>query len=77
MTPLELRLYIKGQRMAEELRQELRERNLYTLAALIRSAVWGKKMPSFEDAFGGSDDMDDEAMYRTVRALNAALGGRE
>lgn len=83
MTPAELNLYARayGERQAQA--QRLREANIYSLAALIRSMVWKKHPPSFERVFPDAkaknkqDEMTDEAMYAMVKGLNALFGGEE
>ncbi len=64
--------------------QRLAQVNIHSLASLVRRAVWGKRMPNYEECFndsvpssGTKKAMSDEAMYITVKAINAALGGKE
>lgn len=78
MTPRELTTWIRGAMRADKARQERLRANMYSMATLIRSAVWADSMPSYETLFGKKDeDMDDEAMFQVARALNAACGGSE
>lgn len=86
MTPGELSVWFRQKRRDEVERQRLTEYNIYSLASLIRAAVWAKKMPSFEDFAGKSEDkqkpaehkqMTDEQMYEQVRLLNKLFGGTE
>jgi hypothetical protein len=66
--------------------QRLAQINNYSLAKLVRSAVWAKHMPSYQRFFGEDSgawsksdhrEMSDEAMYAVVRGLNKAFGGKE
>lgn len=64
--------------------QHLTQVNIHSLATLVRRAVWGKRMPNYEECFtysasgsGTKKAMSDEAMYNTAKAINAALGGKE
>lgn len=84
MTPAELNIYARayGERQTQAQRQ--RVTNIYSLAALIRSMVWGKHPPSFEQAFPDSkgstknrEEMTDDQMYAMVKGLNALFGGEE
>lgn len=62
--------------MLEE-EDERKKAGIYNLAALIRTAVWGKRMPDYEQVFRRKQkEMSDEAMYASVLALNAMMGGR-
>lgn len=81
MTPRELAIWAKafldgqeGERLAEKHR-------IYNLAALIRTMVWAKRPPSFEQVFPETaappKAMDDEEMFARVRSLNALFGGKE
>lgn len=81
MTPAQLNTYARAhvQRRKEEAKTT--QANIYSLAALIRTMVWSKNPPSFEDAFSGSEpepkEMSDDEMYAQVRRLNAIFGGKE
>ena len=84
MTPVELNIYARayGERLKQE--QRLQTANIYSLAALIRTMVWGKHPPSFERAFPGvkndtkqHEEMTDDQMYAMVKGLNALYGGKE
>lgn len=82
MTPAELQIYARAYEARRDAQQRATQINLYNLAALIRPMVWAKHPPSYEKAFpdGESekkDEMTDEQMYATVRALNALFGGEE
>ena len=82
MTPAELQIYVRAYEARRDARQRATQINLYTQAALIRSMVWAKHPPSYEKAFPDGEgekknEMTDEQMYATVRALNALFGGEE
>lgn len=81
MTPVELNIYARayGQRRHSE--QKTAQANIYSLAALIRSMIWGKHPPSYEKVFPDQNpkqtEMTDNQMYDMVRGLNALFGGEE
>lgn len=81
MTPVELNLYAEAYGARQERRQKLAQANIYALATLIRSMVWAKKPPSYEESFpehsSAGETMTDEQMYTMVRGLNALFGGKE
>ena len=82
MTPAELQIYVRAYEIRRDEQQRVAQINLYNLAALIRPMVWAKHPPSFEKAFPGAapekdNDMTDEQMYATARALKALFGGEE
>jgi len=81
MTPVELNLYARAAAKRQREEQRLSQANLYSLAALIRSMVWSKHPPSYEKVFPdkskNQEEMTDDQMYATVRALNALFGGEE
>ena len=81
MTPVELNIYARayGQQRHDE--QKISQANIYALAALIRSMIWGKHPPSYEKVFpdqkSKQTEMTDNQMYDMVRGLNALFGGEE
>lgn len=80
MTPRALAVYARARGQYLRQRHELTEGYLYTLAALVRSAVWSKRgLPPPEQVFRRErpSPMSDEAMFRQVQALNRLLGGEE
>lgn len=81
MTPVELNACARAYGRRQEARRREKQSDIYNLAALIREMVWAKTAPSFERVFpenaGTAKEMSDDAMYATVRALNAAFGGTE
>ena len=61
-----------------EYERQMRNADIYNLAALIRTAVWGKHMPKYDTVFRKTSrkrEMTDEEMYSSVLALNALFGG--
>ena len=81
MTPVELNIYARAQAERQRDEQKLAQANLYSLAALIRPMVWAKHPPKYEQVYPEKrpkqDNMTDDQMYATVRALNALFGGEE
>ena len=81
MTPVELNACARAYGRRQEAQRREKQSDIYNLAALIREMVWAKTAPSFERVFpenaGTAKEMSDDAMYATVRALNAAFGGTE
>ena len=78
MTPAELILAVRAHQRREKTRRQERDADLYLLAAMVGQAVWGK-LERFEAIFerGKPDQgMTDEEMLDMVRALNAAMGGK-
>ena len=66
--------------MQMDIRERAEKANIYNLSALIRVAIWGKRMPKYEQVFRGKRSrrkMSDEEMYNTVLALNGKWGGSE
>ena len=82
MTPGELNLAVKAYGERLRLEQRMAAASNYNLACLIRTAVWGKRMPKFEQVVGSDKpkakkNMTDDEMYAVVKALNRAFGGTE
>ena len=81
MTPAQLNLYARAYAQRRQEEQRLTQANIYSLAALIRPMIWGKRPPSFEKAFPGAKqkprEMSDEEMYSQIKRLNALFGGEE
>ena len=81
MTPVELNIYARAQAERRREEQKLAQANLYSLAALIRPMIWAKHPPKYEQVYPENrpkqDNMTDDQMYATVRALNALFGGEE
>lgn len=79
MTPAELNTYARAtaQRLRDE--QKIAQGNIYSLAALIRTMVWSKNPPSFEQSFpkAAQQKMTDDQMFAMVKGLNARFGGKE
>lgn len=80
MTPRQLQLAcdVYAQAKKEEIRMQ--SARIYSLASLIRTAVWGKRMPAFDRVFPEDKkkkEMTDEELYEQVRALNKLFGGLE
>ncbi|MNW48003.1 hypothetical protein D3C74_253520 [compost metagenome] len=77
ITPHELNLHIKAYN--EQLEYESKER--ITMAYLI--AGWGraKKMPDLYKILESTNripkDQTDEQLFKTIRQINAAMGGKE
>ena len=79
MTPNLFRIWGEARRKAIENRQEAEQANMYALACMIRTAVWGKRMPEYERIFRKAQtrQMTDEEMFERVQVLNRLLGGTE
>ena len=77
MTPAAFGAYVQGYLQEQETQQELLAAQNYRLAAIIRAAVWSKRMPPYEHFAPRKQKkvMTDEEMYQSVLALNAAMGG--
>ena len=79
LTPSELRICAEAWQQRRQDEQSLLQKNIYSLAALIRVAVWSKSMPGYESVYGenAKGKMTDEQMYENVRAINRLFGGTE
>lgn len=83
MTPAELNVCARSVGQLRRQEQELTEANLYSLGCVIRAMVGSKHPPALEELFphlrgrGSGAEMDDEALYREVAALNRLFGGTE
>lgn len=83
MTPAELTVYVRSVGQLRRQEQELTETNLYSLGCVIRAMVGSEHPPALEELFphlrgrSGAAEMDDEALYREVAALNRLFGGTE
>ena len=83
MTPAELNVYVRSVGQLRRQEQELTETNLYNLGCVIRSMLGSERTPALEELFphlkgrSGGPEMDDEALYRKVAALNRLFGGTE
>lgn len=83
MTPAELNVCARSVGQLRRQEQELTEANLYSLGCVIRAMVGSKHPPALEELFphlkgrSGVPEMDDEALYRKVAALNRLFGGTE
>lgn len=83
MTPAELNVYVRSVGQLRRQEQELTETNLYNLGCVIRAMVGSKRPLALEELFphlrgrGSGSEMDDEALYREVAALNRLFGGTE
>ena len=80
MTPRQLQLACSAFSDARKTDLRLSSAKIYSLASLIRTAVWGKKMPAFDRVFPEENKkkvMSDEELYEQVRALNKLFGGLE
>ena len=76
MTPRSFRCFAEGRGDAIKDRHESTKANIYSLACLIRSAVWAKHMPQYDRIFRTEKKrMTDEEMFQNVLALNRMLGG--
>lgn len=78
MTPSQFYAWTNGYLEKLENDRQLRQADIYNLAALIRAAVWSKHMPKYESVFHRNrkkKEMTDEQMYSAVLALNAMFGG--
>ena len=78
MTPASFGAYVRGYLKEQETQQELLAAQNYRLAVIIRTAIWSKRMPSYETFAPKKPKkvMTDEEMFQSVFALNTALGGR-
>lgn len=79
MTPAELILAVRARKRREKARRQERDADMYLLAAMIGQAVWGK-LERFEAIFERGkpgQEMTDGEMLDMVRALNAAMGGKD
>ena len=83
MTPAELTVYVRSVGQLRRQEQELTETNLYSLGCVIRAMVGSEHPPALEKLFpqqrdrSSGPEMDDEALYREVAALNRLFGGTE
>lgn len=83
MTPAELTVYVRSVGQLRRQEQELTETNLYSLGCVIRAMVGSEHPPALEELFPHlrgrcrGPEMDDEALYREVVALNRLFGGTE
>lgn len=83
MTPAELTVYVRSVGQLRRQEQELTETNLYSLGCVIRAMVGSDHPPALEELFPHlrgrcrGPEMDDEALYREVAALNRLFGGTE
>lgn len=83
MTPAELNTYARAYAAQREQEHRLQLSLIYSHASLIRSMVWSKHPPRFDQAFpsGASSSpkaqMTDEQIYSIVQGLNALYGGKE
>ena len=83
MTPAELNVYARSVGQLRRQEQELTEANLYSLGCVIRAVVGRKRAAALEELFphlrgrSSGPEMDDEALYREVAALNRLFGGTE
>ena len=83
MTPAELTVYVRSVGHLRRQEQELTETNLYGLGCVIRAMVGSEHPPALEVLFPHlrgrcrGPEMDDEALYREVAALNRLFGGTE
>lgn len=82
MTPAQLNVYAKAHTQRLQQTQRIAQVNIYNLASLIRSMVWGKSPPDFEAVFPDTGkkepvEMDDDQLYAAVKRLNALFGGEE
>lgn len=78
MTPASFGAYVKGYLKEQETQQELLAAQNYRLAAIVREAIWSRRMPPYETFALKKQQkkvMTDDEMYQSVLALNAALGG--
>lgn len=83
MTVRELNVYVRAAGQLRRQEQELTEANIYSAAMVLRACLFAKYAPALETLFprhGGrkkGGDMDDDALYRQVAALNRMFGGSE
>lgn len=83
MTPVELNIYARSYVNRRKEEQKISQANIYSLAVLMRSMIWGKHPPDYKQAFPDKqpaqqqDDMTDDQMYAVVKGLNAIFGGEE
>lgn len=69
---------VRAHQRREKAKRQERDADLYLLAAMVGQAVWGK-LERFEAIFereNQNQGMTDEEMLDMVRALNAAMGGK-
>lgn len=83
MTVRELNVYASAMGRLRRQEQELTEANIYSAAMVLRACLFSKHAPALEKVFPHlkvtekDEDMDDEALYRQVAALNRMFGGAE
>lgn len=80
MTPRQFAAYANGCIERREDDQKLAQVNIYNLACLVKSAVWGKHMPKYSKAFPDAkmrrkEAMTDEEMFAAVCAFMQGRGG--
>ena len=78
MTPAAFSAWTKGYICTQKENDERMKAWIYCHASLVRSAVWGRRMPDYEQIFARNRrNMSDEEMYESVLALNAMIGGKK
>lgn len=84
MTPAQLNVCARANVKRRQEEQQIAQANIYSLASLIRSMVWSKNPPGFDQVFPEAktstkkqEEMTDDAMYVMVKKLNALFGGEE
>lgn len=83
MTPADLTTYARAYAAQKKQENRLQLSLIYSHALLIRSMVWSKHPPRFDQFFppGASSSpktqMTDEQIYSIVQGLNALYGGKE
>ncbi len=79
LTPAEFFAFADGYLKNAENEQEMAKMRIYSLACAIRTAIWGKRMPQYDQMFAKQkqkEQMTDEAMYQVCEALCRAYGGK-
>ena len=79
LTPAEFFAFADGYLTNVEKEQEMANMRIYSLACAVRTAIWGKRMPQYDQMFGRQkqkEQMTDEEMFQVCEALCMAFGGK-
>jgi len=80
MTPAQLNLCAKAVAQRRDSEEKAARAKIYLLSSLIRTMIWSKHPPSYEESFPNDierREMTDEEMFAQVQMLNALFGGGE
>lgn len=80
LTPRELAALLIGFEEKVEEQTRINRLMIYNLAVAVRTMIWSKSPPSFEEMFPKDQrqkEMTDDEMFEQVKVLNALFGGKE